>query len=296
MVGQPTSNRCDNCRKRKKKCDEQLPSCSACIRSGWPCPGYKSRWKFIDEAPQLAKHYAGRRYVYDVVDLSLDKPPSRRSDATVSANVKGVVRTNVKSGQHRQLNIYETRTTSVVPRYLESNRLSSEFVYCLESNAKGLLVPLRLVGAYTDFIPARLGHNAALDGAALSLCAMYSGALATSYVTQKAIYGSYARALSSLRHCLNDKSLQMEPETLCASILLQLGELVVNVDKGEWSSLARGTALLLQSRGVHRYNDAFDHAMLESQLPYIVGDAFLPANACCQAADFKCVRCSGANL
>ena len=104
-------------------------------------------------------------------------------------------------------------------------------------------MPLRFLGSYFDFIPARLGHNAALDGAVLSLCAMYSGSLTTSYAAQKAIYGSYARALSSLRHCLNDKSLQMEPETLCASILLQIGELVVNVDMGKWGSLSRGTML-----------------------------------------------------
>ena len=293
MVGQPRSNRCDNCRKRKKKCDEQLPSCSACIRSGWSCPGYTSRWKFIDEAPQLANHYAGRKFVYDVVDLGLDEPTSRWPNAGASPDVKVVVRTNFSPGQHRQFNIYKARTKSGVPRYLESNRLGSEFVYCLESNAKSLLMPLRFLGSYFDFIPARLGHNAALDGAVLSLCAMYSGSLTTSYAAQKAIYGSYARALSSLRHCMNDKSLQMEPETLCASILLQIGELVVNVDMGKWGSLSRGTMLLLESRGVHRYNDAFNHALLESQLPYIVRAAFLPESACGQVADFEYVPCSG---
>lgn len=47
-------------------------------------------------------------------------------------------------------------------------------------------------------------------------------------------------------------------------------KLVVNTDRGEWSNLARGTALLLYSRGVDRYTNPFDRAMLESQLTYVV--------------------------
>ncbi|KAB8293772.1 hypothetical protein EYC80_009257 [Monilinia laxa] len=104
MVGVATSKRCDNCRKRKKKCGEQRPSCAECIRSGWGCPGH----------------------------------------------------------------------------------------------------------------------------------------------------------------------LRFQSETLCASLLLQICELAVNVDKGKWSDLARGTAQLIQARGVHRYTDGFDLGMLESQLSYIV--------------------------
>jgi hypothetical protein len=52
-----------------------------------------------------------------------------------------------------------------------------------------------------------------------------------------------------------------------------LFKLVVNIDRGGWSELARGTAFLLYSRGVDRYTSAFDHSMLESQLGFIVGDA-----------------------
>lgn len=55
---------------------------------------------------------------------------------------------------------------------------------------------------------------------------------------------------------------------------LRLVKLVVNVNSGEWSQLARGTAVLLYSRGLHRYTTAFDHAMLESQLSYVVGAAY----------------------
>jgi hypothetical protein len=111
-----------------------------------------------------------------------------------------------------------------VPRYHETNLLGSTLVYCLESKVKGTLIPLRLVGSFFEFIPARLGRNAALDDAVSCVCAIYCGTPSISYNSDKGIYQSYVRALSSLRCCLGDASLRMESETLCASILLQMCE------------------------------------------------------------------------
>jgi hypothetical protein len=51
-------------------------------------------------------------------------------------------------------------------------------------------------------------------------------------------------------------------------------KLVFNGDTGKWSHLARGTAFLLYSRGVHRYTSAFDYTMLESQLGFVVRVAY----------------------
>ena len=50
-------------------------------------------------------------------------------------------------------------------------------------------------------------------------------------------------------------------------------KLVVNLNRGEWNHLARGTAFLLRNRGVHRYKSAFEQTMLESQLSYVVRDS-----------------------
>jgi hypothetical protein len=111
-----------------------------------------------------------------------------------------------------------------VPRYHETNRLGSALIYCLESKVKGTLIPLRLVGSFFEFIPARLGRNAALDDAVSCLCAIYSATPSNPYNFPRGIYQGYVRALSSLRGCLSDISLQMESETLCASILLQMCE------------------------------------------------------------------------
>ena len=45
---------------------------------------------------------------------------------------------------------------------------------------------------------------------------------------------------------------------------------MVNFDRGEWSQLLLGTIHLLESRGIQSYNNEFDHAMLESQVGFIV--------------------------
>ncbi len=114
---------------------------------------------------------------------------------------------------------------SRVPRSLSPNPLGSAIVYCLGSNTKGTLIPLRFVGSFFDFIPARLGRNMALDDSVTCLSSIYSRAPPGIHeAPRKEIYESYATALSSLRASLNNPTLRTESETLCASILLQICE------------------------------------------------------------------------
>ncbi|KAF2840562.1 hypothetical protein M501DRAFT_608220 [Patellaria atrata CBS 101060] len=46
MFSNRTKTGCQTCRRRKKKCDEQKPECSNCIRGGFVCEGYtvKTAW------------------------------------------------------------------------------------------------------------------------------------------------------------------------------------------------------------------------------------------------------------
>ncbi|KAH7336442.1 hypothetical protein BKA65DRAFT_34098 [Rhexocercosporidium sp. MPI-PUGE-AT-0058] len=258
MVGVPTSNRCDTCKKRKKKCDEKRPQCTPCVRSGWECPGYKTYWKFVDEVPRLEEHYTNNKYVLDVVDSKLPE-------------------TAIEKLRHERVVMWETPP---VPRYINPNPAGSAFVFCLGSNVTDRLFPLRLVGSFFQFIPARLGRNSALDDAVECICSIYSRAPPAPNEVSRGTYRDYAKALASLRACLDDPIMRMESETLCASIILALCELVVNIDRGEWSHLLQGTISLLNSRGVQRYKNEFDHAMLESQLGFILGHSMQSREDC----------------
>lgn len=170
-------------------------------------------WKFVDEAPRLVEHYAKRQYIYDDVDENLQED-STRSDGTVT------VWKNPSSSHGSHYSTNKTYTPTEVPRYLNTNLLGSSLVYCLESKVQGTLIPLWLVGSFFQYVPARIGRNAALDAALSCLCDIYC----SPYNFRIGTYKSYVKALSSLRGCLSNTSLQIESETLCASILLQMCE------------------------------------------------------------------------
>lgn len=108
-----------------------------------------------------------------------------------------------------------------VPRSLDTNSLGSEFVYCLDKNLNG---ELQSTAPFFDFIPSRLGRNVALDDAVACMTAVYRDPPSPSHLPRKGVYRIRLKAISSLRKCISDPSLQMEPETLCATILLQLTE------------------------------------------------------------------------
>ena len=172
----------------------------------------------MDETSRLTKYYLGRKYVYDAMDLDSEEAESIPADEDPTLNGIEVVWKTFHILNSNRL------AKSTVPKCLQNNHLGSALVYCLDSKVKGALIPLRIVGSFFEFIPARLGRNAALDDAVSCICAIYSGNPMTPYNMHKEVCKSYVKALSSLRACLGNDAVRMEPETLCASILLQMCE------------------------------------------------------------------------
>lgn len=122
-------------------------------------------WKFVDETPRWAEHYARRHDIYD----DIDQDPQDNSVELNSAVV--VWSCDSPHGSHYSIN--KKRARLEVPRYLESNPLRSSLVYCLESKVKGSLIPLWLVGSFFQFVPARMGRNAAFGDVVSCLCGIY---------------------------------------------------------------------------------------------------------------------------
>ena len=156
--------------------------------------------------------------MYDAIDFDSGEAESTLVDEDSTLNGIEVVWKTFHSMNSNAL------ARSTVPQCLENSRLGSALVYCLDSKVKWALIPLRIVGSFFEFIPARLGRNTALDDAVSCICAIYCGNPATPYNMHMEVYKSYVKALSSLRTCLADDAARMESETLCASILLQMCE------------------------------------------------------------------------
>ena len=166
----------------------------------------------MDESPRLAEHYARRQYIYDDIDQD-----SQEDTGTYNGEVMWKNPDPLRGSQD---NTHTRYSTIEVPRYLESNPLGSSLIYCLESKVRGRLIPLWIVGSFFQYLPARMGQSAALDAAVSCLCDLYQ----SPYNLRASFRQKYVRALSSLRSHLDNASLQMNPETLCASILLQMCE------------------------------------------------------------------------
>ena len=156
--------------------------------------------------------------MYDAIDYNSEEPESTLDGEDSTLNGIEVV---WKTFHILNCNAL---SKSTVPQCLENNRLGSALIYCLDSKVKGALIPLRIVGSFFEFIPARLGRNTALDDAVSCICAIYCGNPTTPYNMHKEVCKSYVKALSSFRACLDDDDVRTEPETLCASILLQMCE------------------------------------------------------------------------
>lgn len=134
--------------------------------------GYKIEWNFIiDEAPRLVVQYAGRKYLYDAIHVGSDDDYSDIIGESPKHDGGIVVWRNSSPGSN--CIITERFAEPMVPRNPDTNELGSALVQCLDSYVKGTLVTSRLVGSFSQLIPARIGHNAALDDAVSGLCAVY---------------------------------------------------------------------------------------------------------------------------
>lgn len=72
---------CLNCRQRRRKCDQQRPSCAACSRRHVQCSGYSTEYRWINHvAVSNGSRYAGSAEVYDapcnlLPGVTLTAPP-----------------------------------------------------------------------------------------------------------------------------------------------------------------------------------------------------------------------------
>lgn len=160
----------------------------------------------------------------DIADFDFEDDVPASADQHSKFDGRVMVWKDTRSGVAATHSVYKMFAKSEVPRYLETNSLGKTLVYCLGAKVKGVLMPLWLIGSFFEFLPARLGRNEALDDAVSCICNIYCENPSISYSLHRGMRQSYAKALASLRGQLNDASSRMAPETLCASILLQMCE------------------------------------------------------------------------
>lgn len=83
---------------------------------------------------------------------------------------------------------------------------------------------MSVFGTFIQEVPARIGHNRALDAAVACLVNAHSSMVHRKEAEEILNPGLYLRAVQTLQTCLEDPKQGMSPNTLCASVILGLVE------------------------------------------------------------------------
>lgn len=198
------------------KCGEERPACLACIAAGWKCPGYVRRWKFVDENKSLQTLYRRKKFGFEIVDPEDSSHEDKLQFRLSTPTGFDAVEVLHSGGSAVEVGVFWPLTSS-------SDRVGSMLCHILTDDRSQVFFSLQALGDFFPFIPSRLGINIALDSAVSCLCQIYRDVLngrPTSHHTIK----QYANSLNALQRCIKEPQLRLEPETICATILLQLCE------------------------------------------------------------------------
>ncbi|KAM5358360.1 hypothetical protein ACJZ2D_015345 [Fusarium nematophilum] len=138
--------------------------------------------------------------------------------------------------------------------------ITNAFVSRLEIT--DLRYDLTCYGDFLRHIPARLGHNEALDSSA--------DALATTFSTLHGPHGyqsvdalsKYVRALKALRVCLSDPAKARTPETMCAVYLVMICQGWLGREDDHHTSHGEGLAYLLRAAAKENWKAGFETEMI----------------------------------
>jgi hypothetical protein len=83
---------------------------------------------------------------------------------------------------------------------------------------------MSVFGSFIQEVPARIGHNPALDAAVTVLVNVHTSLVYKKAANEIVSPELYIRAIKTLQSCLEHPQLGLSPETLCASVLLGLVE------------------------------------------------------------------------
>jgi len=230
------------------------------------CPGYDRQWKFVDENKQLVRRQRKN-----------GSSNAGWSDAPASMS-RSLARSNASSRGERRLELYEAQRLGDAvchagifwPLSSETDRYTALLVSIMDNDRAQTLLPLKAVGSFLPCIPSRLGRNAALDAVTASLCSVYVDHLTGKSAGSSVTLQKYITSLGALQRCIKDPEMRSQSETICASIIVQMCELMISPDGGRWTDLNRGCALLIQDCEPKRFATGFDRDLLDSQRNHFV--------------------------
>ncbi|KAH8663865.1 hypothetical protein BGZ61DRAFT_431832 [Ilyonectria robusta] len=231
-TGRP-SRACFNCKERKVKCDQQMPSCGRCMRLLGHCPGYPDRWLLT-----LRRQDA---HAAQLVNTRVERSRSRRAEQAGLIDMP-VVRTLDFSAE----------TMSVHKFFAD---------YTAQSGVAFLEL---LADKYT--LPSMPCLSAALEATAMASSSRQLRQSGLMTRTRQA----YSKAISGIRHAMQDESLIKEDSVLLSLFVLGLFQTVAAEFAPQQNPTtepgchphARGALALFQYRAKHQLVNSLDRGLL----------------------------------
>ncbi|KAI0549953.1 hypothetical protein F4679DRAFT_595079 [Xylaria curta] len=278
MVGIPKVNRCEHCRRRRVKCDEDWPTCGTCRRARKVCSGPPRPVKFIHNGDHAmdADNYRGseRAGLINQNDTASSSRMLLPGDVIeferaeedkvtlIQVRQKAAGQGGGTFAKMRRVRPVDLRTP--LPGRLSRNcfdHVIARVVCCLQSTA-GTEHDITLSITWADLAPRRLYSSAAFAAAICFYIDTWGKAreavtpFSTTVIDRKA----YGKTLGYLRSALRDPKQAYDTGTLAAIALIH--KIEVDFDGRRCfatpSSHAAGLYALAAARGPPRLHDELD--------------------------------------
>lgn len=175
-------------------------------------------------------------------DQALSLPENMRYDASRDATYGVMQGTNVQAGA---LDSHVSELLVSAPQHSPAHHLETFFF-------RRFITSIWLhsqVEAWQYWLPRTLRNSQALYFSVLSLSALYMSKMESQPRIKEFSLSLYQGTLGHLQKALYDPIEAMRDETLMATIVIGLYELIDKPDSTSWASHSRGTAELLKMRG-----------------------------------------------
>ncbi|KAJ4309630.1 hypothetical protein N0V94_008841 [Neodidymelliopsis sp. IMI 364377] len=144
---------------------------------------------------------------------------------------------------------------------------------------------MSVFGPFIHEVPARIGHNPALDAAVAVLIDAHTSLMHKRTSDDIVSINLYLRAIKMLQNCLEDPRQGMSTNTLCASVLLGLVEALAGPRKGNrYLAHVGGAGRLMELQGPEQFQDPFAKDILRFNRGGIIVSACYERKSCFLAA------------
>ncbi|CAI6082934.1 unnamed protein product [Clonostachys chloroleuca] len=254
MTGVRRSQKCQNCRARKIKCDQNWPRCGHCKRTNRVCPGPSPLTKFVDQSGDL--HLQSD---INCKSQTPPVPPASETEAAILVNHHPLRPFNDGSASYGVfrleapcLGIPRARLTT------SADRVSARLAGLLE---RGSEAGVRIQMSYLPFLPQRLSRSACLRDCTGLFCFAWNGYRRREPVSKLLLTSHYNKAIRSLQHAINGGQ-AYDVETLGAMALLERASSLFGEGQSQTASAhRRAIHHVLGARGGPTIGDELDIAL-----------------------------------